>query len=239
MTGRRDLAACSAVNLHARAPTLLQVEVEVLKPRMAAQAPRAAPSAGSSHQLFLDGILAAQEAQRSGYSTALREVTAGRKRSHWIWYVWPSHEVVRKTSRREYLLPHASAAAAWLKHPVLGPRFMQITGAACKHLERGVAARELFGSSVDVDKFHECVTTFAVAAEQHRPVLVEAAALCHRALTLLGRPAHARAQEVAAHEMAHASEAGPPERQASSSCPPAPGSQGKPGGKQARTITFM
>lgn len=160
-----------------------------------------APSAGAT-RMYLNRCLHAQESQRSGYSTALREICAGRKDSHWIWYIWPAHRQVRTTSRNEYSLPHTSAAVAWLSHDVLGPRMLEITKAACTHLQKGVQPKTLFGSSGDVDKFHECVTMFSIAATvagNH-----ELATVCQKGISLLQRPAHAPSQAVAELELSAA-----------------------------------
>ena len=154
---------------------------------------------------YLGRCLAAQDNAHTGYNAALREISAGRKSSHWIWYIWPSHHLVRTTSRPQYSLPHTMAAEAWLLHPTLGARFVAITNAACEQLERGAAAQTVFGSEVDVEKFHECCTTFAIAAEQSAnrdaPPLAESGAACRRALALLQLPAHEQSTKVAMQEM--------------------------------------
>ena len=162
-----------------------------------------AAAAPSACDAFLAAIIKAQDSSHASFAAALREINAGRRSSHWIWYVWPSHKEVRRTSRPEYALPHSSFAVAWLRHPVLGHRLLEITSSACKHLESGLAARTLFGSAVDVDKFAECMAVFLVAAEHQQPPLEESAAICRKALLLLDRPgAHEGAHEVAMREMA-------------------------------------
>ena len=143
----------------------------------------------------------------ASYSGALAEITAGSKTSHWIWYVWPAHTKVRTTSKdREYSLPHASAALAWLQHPTLGPRLLEITSAANYHLSKGVAPKTLFGSGVDVTKFHECMTMFALAAEHLNASapdesMAAVATLCRRALTLLKADDHPTVARVMSSEL--------------------------------------
>ena len=109
-----------------------------------------------------------------------------------------------KSSQPRFSLAHASEAIDWLRHPVLGPRFCEITAAAVGHLENRVKPRVLFGSAVDVDKFHECMTLFAVAGEhaaREEPALKEPASLCVRALISLGKGEHPVAARVARAEL--------------------------------------
>ena len=146
---------------------------------------------------FLDRVLAAQN---SIWATALKEITSGAKTSHWIWWCWPAHAKVRDTSRPLYSLRHTRDAVGWLRHPTLGARFVELTTAACTHLGRGVKPTTLFGSTTDVEKFHECVTLFGVAAAADGRR--EEAALCARALSLLRVSPHPRASRIATEELA-------------------------------------
>ena len=99
------------------------------------------PRPGDASAAYLDGVLLAQDQglkgrRASSYRAALAEITHGRKRNHWIWYVWPAHAARRETHQPDYSLPSASAALAWLRHGTLGPRFLEITQAACGFVER-------------------------------------------------------------------------------------------------------
>jgi uncharacterized protein (DUF1810 family) len=133
---------------------------------------------------FLGAIVAAQADDRVGYAHALQEIQAGRKHKHWIWYVFPVLKGVRKTSRPQYEIQSLECAQAWLRHQLLGPRLVEITTAAVTQLEAGADASQLFGSSVDAVKFHNCMTLFAVAAA---PQSSEAVALFQRGLQALGQ----------------------------------------------------
>jgi len=146
---------------------------------------------------FLECALAAQN---SVWVTALQEITDGAKTSHWIWWCWPAHAKVRDTSEPTYSLRHTRDAVGWLRHPTLGPRFVELTTMACSHLERDVSPTVLFGSRRDVTKFHECATLFglAAAADKRR----EETALCARALSLLHVSPHPRAARIATEELA-------------------------------------
>ena len=127
-----------------------------------------------SAEAVIDGIRAAQEnglmhgsRHLPPYSTALSEMRAGRKQSHWIWYVWPSLAVVRPhVQLPQYLLPNLAAACLYLEQTDLRNRLIQITAAATSHLQAGVPPEELFGVQHrhDAPKFHETLTAFAIAA---------------------------------------------------------------------------
>lgn len=123
-------------------------------------------------------IRAAQD-RGSSYNRALKEIRDGQKKSHWIWYVWPTLAVLRPgTSRPEFLLPDLAAVQAYLLDEVLRQRLEEITVLATEHLQRragepnkigmsGVplpVASQLFGSPTDADKFAECMTVFAAAS---------------------------------------------------------------------------
>ena len=91
----------------------------------------------------------------------LAEMTAGRKRTHWMWFVFPQIAGLGHSAMaRRYALGSLDEARAYLAHPVLGPRLVQ-----CAGLVNGVEGRtanEIFGSPDDL-KFHSCMTLFALA----------------------------------------------------------------------------
>ena len=65
-------------------------------------------------------------AQAGSYATALSEIRAGRKRSHWIWYIFPQLRGLGVSSTSEhYGISGLDEARAYLSHPVLGPRLVQ------------------------------------------------------------------------------------------------------------------
>mmetsp|Transcript_43354 Transcript_43354/g.139213 ORF Transcript_43354/g.139213 Transcript_43354/m.139213 type:complete len:509 (+) Transcript_43354:80-1606(+) len=167
---------------------------------VAALSPEQRPSA-------LDLAVRAQAQARSGYAHALAEIQAGRKRSCWIWWIWPAYSKVRTTGKPQYSLHDAGAALAWLHHPTLGPRLLEITRAAVHLLEKGAPSTTVCGSAVDADKFHESVSLFAVASGGHPAAHAEGNALCLAALRALGRPIHA---ETARHAAAGPLAAVPP-----------------------------
>jgi len=105
-----------------------------------------------SLQRFLD-------AQARDYPQALAEIKAGRKRSHWMWYIFPQIQGLGFSSTSQYYaIRDAAEAAAYLAHPVLGPRLVEISGELLKLTGRD--ARRVFGSPDDL-KLRSSMTLFA------------------------------------------------------------------------------
>ena len=98
------------------------------------------------------------QAQEECYEQALSEITSGRKRSHWMWYIFPQFEGlgISNTSRR-YSIKSVAEAKAYLGHPVLGPRLVQCAEAVLR--VDGLSAAEIFGSPDDM-KLRSCATLF-------------------------------------------------------------------------------
>jgi len=110
----------------------------------------------------LKAIRTAQDSERNSYEHALGEIRAGEKRSHWIWWVWPSLGPVRTTRKPKYDLPDLETARCYIRDPTLRQRLIEITQAAVEHLSRGSSPKTVFGKSIDVVKFQETATYFAV-----------------------------------------------------------------------------
>jgi uncharacterized protein (DUF1810 family) len=102
------------------------------------------------------------EAQSSAIDTALAELKAGRKRTHWMWFVFPQlRGLGRSDMATFYGIGSLDEARAYLAHPVLGPRLEECTRAV---LEAGARSlHEIFGSPDDM-KFCSSMTLFAIAA---------------------------------------------------------------------------
>ena len=99
------------------------------------------------------------DAQAVNFTDALSEVAAGRKRSHWMWYVFPQVSGLgTSTMAQRYAIRSRDEAAAYLAHPVLGPRLQQITAALLGHTDR--SAREIMGTPDDL-KLRSSLTLFA------------------------------------------------------------------------------
>ena len=99
------------------------------------------------------------QAQEDDYEQALAEIRSGRKRSHWMWYIFPQIDGLgfSSTSRR-YSIKSVAEAEAYLSHPVLGPRLVECAEAALR--VEGRSAFEIFGSPDDM-KLRSCATLFA------------------------------------------------------------------------------
>ena len=99
------------------------------------------------------------QAQEDRYEQALSEIRTGRKRSHWMWYIFPQYDGLGSsaTSKR-YAIRSLAEADAYLRHPVLGPRLFACAEAALA-LE-GQSASEVFGFPDDM-KLRSCATLFA------------------------------------------------------------------------------
>src|SRR5436190_22852466 len=99
------------------------------------------------------------QAQEDDYRQALAEIRSGRKRTHWMWYIFPQIDglAFSSTSKR-YSIKSLDEARAYLDHPTLGPRLLECAEAVVR-LE-GRSAREIFGSPDDL-KLRSCATLFA------------------------------------------------------------------------------
>jgi uncharacterized protein (DUF1810 family) len=99
------------------------------------------------------------EAQRSTYERALGELRSGRKRSHWMWYIFPQLAGLgRSASSRHYAIGSAEEAQAYLEHPLLGLRLVECATTVVEI--EGRSAYEIFGSPDDL-KLHSSATLFA------------------------------------------------------------------------------
>ena len=98
-------------------------------------------------------------AQESDYEQALSEIRGGRKRTHWMWYVFPQIDgLAFSSTSKHYSIKSVGEAKAYLDHPVLGPRLLECAEAVLR--VEGRSAREIFGSPDDL-KLRSCATLFA------------------------------------------------------------------------------
>ena len=99
------------------------------------------------------------EAQEQDYFRALNEIRDGRKRSHWMWYVFPQYAGLgRSSTSQHFAIKSVEEARAYLAHPVLGPRLAECAEAA--DAVQGRSATEIFGSPDDA-KLRSSATLFA------------------------------------------------------------------------------
>ncbi len=110
-------------------------------------------------QRFLD-------AQNRGgtYQRALAELRAGRKSSHWMWFVFPQRAGLGLSEMsRAYAIASPAEARSYVEHPVLGPRLVECAAALLGH--EGRSAPEIMGE-IDAVKLRSSMTLFARAAPE-------------------------------------------------------------------------
>eukprot|EP01102_Stenamoeba_stenopodia_P019709 TRINITY_DN7504_c0_g1_i1.p1 TRINITY_DN7504_c0_g1~~TRINITY_DN7504_c0_g1_i1.p1 ORF type:complete len:283 (+),score=40.10 TRINITY_DN7504_c0_g1_i1:137-985(+) len=121
------------------------------------------------------------------YKTALMEISSGQKRSHWIWYVWPSLCEIRTQIHTQFLLPSFESSLSYIEQPKLRNRLLEISRVAAEVLESGTTPEALMGAQAgfDVPKLHECMTCFYYAAEAKEDR--ELMEVCKRVVDVLNR----------------------------------------------------
>src|SRR5215470_17257218 len=96
------------------------------------------------------------DAQSHVFEQVLVELRAGRKRSHWMWFVFPQMQGLGHSEvAKQYGIVSREEAVAYLKHPVLGPRLMECTRLVNR--VEGRAIEEILGFPDDL-KFRSCMT---------------------------------------------------------------------------------
>lgn len=96
------------------------------------------------------------------YERALCELIFGKKRTHWIWFVFPRLIGLDYSSTSTYYaLPNRWAARAYMRHPILGPRLIECVRTVLKHRRRWLI--DIFGL-VDAAKVRQCAKLFASLA---------------------------------------------------------------------------
>ena len=102
-------------------------------------------------------------AQEDVYDSALAEIRGGRKRTHWMWFVFPQIAGLGSSAvSARFAIRSAAEARAYLAHPILGPRLVE----CCEALLElsSTSATEIFGSPDDM-KLRSCATLFASVSE--------------------------------------------------------------------------
>ena len=115
-----------------------------------------------NNEYELARFLHAQDYENGGYRDALQEVANGRKRKHWIWYIFPQIKGLGHSYYSEYYgIGSLEEASAYLEHRVLGMRLREITNALFRI--NGKTAVEIFGG-IDAMKVKSCMTLFDQAS---------------------------------------------------------------------------
>jgi uncharacterized protein (DUF1810 family) len=117
------------------------------------------------------------DAQRGTYARVEHELRAGRKESHWMWYIFPQLEGLGQSPMaQKYAISSLQEAKAYLDHSLLGPRLISCTRLVTSVQGRPIEA--IFGFP-DHLKFHSSMTLFAHAADDYR-VFADALKKYHR-----------------------------------------------------------
>ncbi len=113
------------------------------------------------------------QAQNPVMAEVRRELADGRKRTHWMWFVFPQlRGLGRSATALRYGIVSLAEARAYLAHPVLGPRLAECTGLVNR--VEGRSVHRIFGGPDNL-KFHSSMTLFA-SADPGAPVFREALA---------------------------------------------------------------
>ena len=103
-------------------------------------------------------------AQARDYETALAEIRSGRKRSHWMWYIFPQLQGLGFSPTAQYYgIRDLEQAVDYMAHPVLGPRLVEISGK--KKKKKGSDPSAVMGYPDDL-KLCSCMTLFELAAPE-------------------------------------------------------------------------
>lgn len=103
---------------------------------------------------------------KKSYPEALREMTAGRKSSHWIWYIFPQLALHGRSELAVYFgIRSLEEAKLYLQDSVLGPRLIEISNVTLTWLQNdSKPIKELMGSEIDAYKLLSCATLFYYAS---------------------------------------------------------------------------
>jgi uncharacterized protein (DUF1810 family) len=125
----------------------------------------------------VSGLSRLHDAQAGSYAAALAELKAGRKTTHWMWFIFPQlASLGRSATARFYGIAGLAEARAYLADPVLRQRFDACADALLTH--EGISAEAIMGS-VDALKLRSSATLFR-AADQDGPTGMRMQALLDR-----------------------------------------------------------
>ena len=146
-------------------PRTSSVLIERVRPAVAQRGgsydePEQPPVPDMNDPYELERFVAAQDGSES-YRRAVAELRDGRKRSHWMWFVFPQIAGLGLSPiSKRYAIASLDEAKAYLEHPVLGPRLIE--SARILTDLHDVSARDIFGG-IDAMKLRSSMTLFALA----------------------------------------------------------------------------
>ena len=105
------------------------------------------------------------EAQEKMHPIAMEEIKHGKKRSHWMWFMFPQlRGLGRSSTAHIYGISGLEEAKAYLAHPWLSGRLYELCTALLHHKDK--SAQEIFGN-IDAMKLKSSMTLFALTTEEH------------------------------------------------------------------------
>ena len=105
------------------------------------------------------------KAQELAYPIALQDIKKGKKRSHWMWYIFPQlRGLGTSTMAHKYGIVDLGEAKAYLEHPVLSARLYELCGELLKHKDK--SAYDIFGD-IDAMKLKSSMTLFALTSKEY------------------------------------------------------------------------
>ena len=105
------------------------------------------------------------QAHDLNYATALKEIQKGKKRTHWMWYIFPQlRGLGRSQMAYAYGINGLEEAKAYLEHPVLSARLIEITEALLEHKDQDI--EDILGD-IDAMKLRSSMTLFAFISEKN------------------------------------------------------------------------
>ncbi len=112
----------------------------------------------------MDGLERFVQAQEGSYARALQEIKNGHKTSHWMWYIFPQLSGLgHSQTARYYAIRDRAEAAAYMAHPVLGSRLLEISSELLKL--KSSDAREIMGWPDDL-KLKSSMTLFGLVSRE-------------------------------------------------------------------------
>jgi uncharacterized protein (DUF1810 family) len=109
----------------------------------------------------------AQAQRGSGFESALSEIQSGRKRGHWVWYVFPQLAGLGQSAMSQrYGIDGIAEAEAYLRDPLLRGRLLTIALAVAEQLRRGVSIESLMNSPIDAAKLVSSMTLLGIVAKR-------------------------------------------------------------------------
>ena len=120
-----------------------------------------------SETLFNDFI----QAQNTVYPSVIEELTEGRKRTHWMWFIFPQVKGLGRSVRAQrFAIESLEQAKEYLQHEVLGARLIECAELLLLHPDK--SALEIFGA-IDTLKLHSSLTLFTLASANKKCVFNE------------------------------------------------------------------